>query len=83
MIPGYKKEYFIVIRNSKTRKIMANFMDHPVRLVINGKETNVSMTNFLAVHSKLRNKKMAQIVIMEELRRNRADNLQVGFYHSA
>jgi len=27
--PGFKKEYFIVIRNSKSRKIMANFMDLP------------------------------------------------------
>ena len=75
MIPGYKKEQFIVIRNTKSKKIMANFMLHPMRLVIMAKETNVSMTNFLAVHSKLRNKKMAQIMILEAIRRSRAENL--------
>ena len=62
---------------------MANFMLHPMRLVIMAKETNVAMTNFLAVHSKLRTKKMAQIMILEAIRRSRAENLQVAFYHSA
>ena len=55
----------------------------PQKLKIFGKEYNVSMTNFLAVHKKLRGMKLAQIMITEALRRNRANGYNIGFYHSA
>lgn len=82
-VPGYNKDYFMIIRNSKNKKILANFMVHPAKLKMFGKEQNVSMTNFLAIHKKLRGMKMAQIMITEALRRNRANGYNIGFYHSA
>jgi len=51
--------------------------------MIHGKLHKVSMTNFLAIHRKLRGKKMANLMITEALRRNRANGYPIGFYHSA
>jgi glycylpeptide N-tetradecanoyltransferase len=81
--PGYKKKYFLCIRSTKNQKIMANFMIHVKKFKIFGKEHLTAYTNFLSVHRKLRNKRLAQVVIQEALRVSRQDGIQVSFYHSA
>lgn len=58
-------------------------MVHVKKFKIFGKEHMTAYTNYLAVHRKLRNKRLAQVVIQEALRRTRADGIQVSFYHSA
>ena len=50
--------------------------------MIFGKEYNIAMTNFLAVHKKLRGKRLAQIMIKEAFRITRLNGLQVAMYHS-
>ena len=42
---------------------------------IYGKEHNTCYTNYLAVHRKLRNKRLAQVVIQEAIRRTRVDGI--------
>ena len=70
-MPGYKKELHFLIRNSKNKKIMASLMGVPKRLVVSGKTIKVCEVNFLAVHKKLRAKRLAQVVIAEMMRRKR------------
>jgi glycylpeptide N-tetradecanoyltransferase len=69
--PGFKKELHFVARNEKNGKLMACLMGVPKKLVLLGKNVNVCEVNFLAVHRKLREKRMAQIVIQEMMRRKR------------
>lgn len=83
MNPNYNKELFIAILNSKTKKMLATFMGHRRRLMIDGKETTVCMTSYQAVHQKLRDKKMGQLLIVEMLRRARSLGIDIGFYQLA
>ena len=43
MSPNFNKEFFIAIINSKTKKILAAFISHRKRLMIDGKETAVAL----------------------------------------
>ena len=83
MNPNYNKELFIAINNSKTKKMLATFMGHRRRLMIDGKELTVAMTSYQAVHKKLRDKKMGQLLIIEQLRRTRMFGIDIGFYQLA
>jgi len=58
-------------------------MTVPLKMMAYGKEITVCQTNFLCVHKKLREKRMAQIQIGELLRRTRRDGKIIGFYHAA
>jgi predicted N-acetyltransferase YhbS len=65
----------MLVRSSDNNKIMANFMMWKKKVSFYGKERDTVVTNFLAVHSKLRKKKLAQLMIMEAFRRSRAAGL--------
>lgn len=69
--PNYIKDLHVSVRNSKTKKTMATIVGVPKKLVIFGKNIKVAEINFLAVHRSLRNKRMAQIMIQEMMRRKR------------
>ena len=62
-MPGYKKELHFVIRNSKNKKMMACIMGVPKKMSVLGKVFKVNEVNFLAVHKKLRSKRLAQVCI--------------------
>ena len=81
-MPGFKKELHFLIRNSKNKKIMASLMGVPKRLVVSGKTIKVCEVNFLAVHKKLRSKRLAQVVIAEMMRRKRKLGFMQAFYTS-
>ena len=80
--PGHKKEYTICVRNSKNKKLMATLMCIVCKIQAFDQELIVCETNFAAVHHKLRDKKLGQILIVELLRRTRKDGLPLGFYQS-
>lgn len=80
--PGYKKEYHFTIRNSKNGKIMGMVMGDPKKFVINGEVVKLVEGNFMCVHAKLRNKRLAQILLQEQLRRNRINNQIHAMYTS-
>jgi len=40
--PGYKNEYFIQIIDSRNQKLMAFFMCHKARMMVEGKEVTVA-----------------------------------------
>ena len=62
---------------------MGTFMLHVKKFKIFGSEHLTAFTNYLAVHRKLRNKRLAQVLIGEAIRTSRALGAQVSFYHSA
>ena len=61
---------------------MGTIVGVPRKYVICGKNQKMAEINFLAVHSKLREKRMAQIIISEMMRRCRLNKLPVQFYTS-
>lgn len=81
-MPGYKKELHFVIRNAKNKKMMACIMGVPKKLSILGKVIKVNEVNFLAVHKKLRSKRLAQVCIQEMMRRKRKLGYMQAFYTS-
>ena len=67
--PNAVKDWIVGLRVSKSKKLVGFISGIPLRLVINGKEINASEINFLCVHSKLRTKRMAPLLIKEVTRR--------------
>lgn len=61
--PGWIRDLHYCVRNSKNKKVMAVFMSSPKKFLLYDKPMHMIETNFLAVHSKLRGKRMAQIMI--------------------
>lgn len=57
--PGYNKNLHFLVRNSKNKKIMASIVGCPKKIVICGKTMKIAEINFLAVHHKLRSKRLA------------------------
>lgn len=70
-MPGYMKELHFLVRNAKNNKIMASIMGVPKKLSVLGQVMKVCEVNFLAVHKKLRSKRLAQVCIQEMMRRKR------------
>jgi glycylpeptide N-tetradecanoyltransferase len=57
--PGFLKDLHIIIRNSKNKKILATIMGVPKKIFLCGRNLKIVEVNFLAVHRKLRDKRMA------------------------
>jgi glycylpeptide N-tetradecanoyltransferase len=57
--PGMIKDLNFLIRNSKNKKILASLVACPKKIVINGQTIKMAEVNFLAVHKKLRSKRLA------------------------
>lgn len=82
MMPGYIKELQFLVRLTKTNKIMACLIGIPKTFIICGQKVKMLEVNFLAVHQKVRKKKLAQIVIQEMMRRKRLFGYPQAFYTS-
>jgi glycylpeptide N-tetradecanoyltransferase len=80
--PGMIKDLNFMVRNSKNKKIMATLVACPKKIVINGQTLKMAEVNFLAVHRKLRSKRLAQIVIQEMMRRKRKNGFPYAYYTS-
>jgi len=81
-MPGYLKELHFLVRSAGKGKIMACIIGVPKTLIICGKKVKMLEVNFLAVHQKVRSKRMAQIVIQEMMRRKRLLGFPQAFYTS-
>ena len=80
--PGYIKHLQFLIRNSKNKKIMGCTFGLPKKMTMNGKQVKIIEGNFLTVHKKLREKRMAQTIITEVLRRQRKLGYNLSLYTS-
>jgi len=67
--PGFEKDWIIGVRIIKNKKLVGFISGIPVKTVINGKAFNMAEIDFLCVHSKLRSKRLAPVLIKEVTRR--------------
>ena len=67
--PGWRKEWHVGVRATKSKKLLAFISAIPVQLKVRDKMLNASEVNFMCVHKKLRSKRLAPILIEEITRR--------------
>jgi glycylpeptide N-tetradecanoyltransferase len=67
--PGWRKDWHIGVRASQSRKLVAFISAIPVDLRVRKNLLKSSEVNFLCVHKKLRDKRLAPVLIAEITRR--------------
>lgn len=78
MSPGWKKEWHVGIRGGNT--LCAFISAIPVRIRIRDKVVKGSEVNFMVVHKKLRNKRLAPVLIKEITRLCNLDEVWQAIY---
>lgn len=69
MSPGWKKEWHVGVRATKSGKLVASICGVPTEVRVRGQKLKVIEINFLCVHKKLRSKRLAPVLIKEITRR--------------
>ncbi|GAB1217716.1 glycylpeptide N-tetradecanoyltransferase [Aspergillus terreus] len=69
MSPGWKKEWHVGVRATKSRKLVASICGVPTELTVRGQKIKVTEINFLCIHKKLRSKRLTPVLIKEITRR--------------
>ncbi|KAL4797564.1 acyl-CoA N-acyltransferase [Aspergillus venezuelensis] len=69
MSPGWRKEWHVGVRATKSRKLVASISGVPTQLCVRGQKLKVTEINFLCIHKKLRSKRLAPVLIKEITRR--------------
>src|ERR1700753_500186 len=69
MAPGWRKEWHIGVRATKSRKLVAFISGIQVDLRVRKSVLHCSEINFLCIHKKLRSKRLAPVLIKEITRR--------------
>jgi glycylpeptide N-tetradecanoyltransferase len=78
--PGWRRDWIVGVRLLKTKKLVAFISAVPATIVVYGRPTKMVEINFLCVHQKLRDKRLAPILIKEITRRvNLQDIWQASF----
>ncbi|KAL8917650.1 MAG: hypothetical protein Q9208_007831 [Pyrenodesmia sp. 3 TL-2023] len=67
--PGWRKEWHVGVRASKSRKLVAFISGVPIALRIRTNTLKSTEINFLCIHKKLRSKRLAPVLIQEITRR--------------
>jgi glycylpeptide N-tetradecanoyltransferase len=67
--PGWKKEWHVGVRATKSRKLVAFISGVPTFVRVRNQRLKVVEINFLCVHKKLRSKRLAPVLIKEVTRR--------------
>ncbi|PRP88849.1 glycylpeptide N-tetradecanoyltransferase 2 [Planoprotostelium fungivorum] len=78
--PGYLKTWHIGVRVTKTKKLIGYITAIPARISVYKKEMNLVEINFLCVHKKLRDKRLAPVLIKEITRRVNLTNIWQAAY---
>ncbi|KAL9637851.1 MAG: hypothetical protein Q9164_001934 [Protoblastenia rupestris] len=78
--PGWRKEWHVGVRASKSQKLIAFISGVPVQLRVRSKVLKCSEINFLCVHKKLRSKRLAPVLIQEITRRCYVLGIFQGIY---
>jgi glycylpeptide N-tetradecanoyltransferase len=68
-LPGFRKEWHVGVRVEKTGKLMASITGVPASVSVRGEIREMVEINFLCVHKKLRDKRLAPVLIKEITRR--------------
>jgi glycylpeptide N-tetradecanoyltransferase len=82
--PGWRKDWHIGVRTKaaegKKGKLVASITGIPVTLQVRTKQVNAVEINFLAIHRKLRNKRLAPVLIKEVTRRCYQNGIYQALY---
>ncbi|KAJ5128736.1 hypothetical protein N7448_002452 [Penicillium atrosanguineum] len=80
MSPGWKKEWHVGVRASKSRKLVASICGVPTELRVRGERIKVTEINFLCIHKKLRAKRLTPVLIKEITRRCYVNGIYQAIY---
>lgn len=80
MSPGWKKEWHVGVRASKSRKLVASISGVPTELRVRGERIKVTEINFLCIHKKLRSKRLTPVLIKEITRRCYLNGIYQAIY---
>lgn len=78
--PGWRKEWHVGVRASKSRKLVAFISGVPVALRVRQNILKSTEINFLCVHKKLRSKRLAPVLIQEITRRCNLERIYQAIY---
>lgn len=80
MSPGWKKEWHVGVRASKSKKLVASICGVPTELRVRDKKIKVTEINFLCIHKKLRSKRLTPVLIKEITRRCYLNGIYQAIY---
>jgi glycylpeptide N-tetradecanoyltransferase len=69
LVPGYISDWHVGVRVSKTKKLLAFISGTPVKSKIKERNVKLAQINYLCVSKKLREKRLAPVLIKEVTRR--------------
>lgn len=78
--PGWKKNFHVGVRATKSGKLAACICAIPAELVVRGKKLRSVEINFLCIHKKLRSMRLAPVLIKEITRRAYLDGIFQAVY---
>ncbi|GMM34791.1 glycylpeptide N-tetradecanoyltransferase [Saccharomycopsis crataegensis] len=78
--PGWKKQWHVGVRVKETNRLVAFIAGIPLDLELRGKGIRSVEINFICVHKKLRNKRLAPVLIKEITRRVNREDIWQAFY---
>ncbi|GAB7338467.1 hypothetical protein MBLNU457_4749t1 [Dothideomycetes sp. NU457] len=78
--PGWKKQWHVGVRASKSRKLVAFISAIPVHIRVRANTLDLAEVNFLCVHKKLRSKRLAPVLITEITRRCNVEGIYQAIY---
>lgn len=80
MSPGWKKEWHVGVRASKSRKLVASICGVPTEIRVRDQKIRVTEINFLCIHKKLRSKRLTPVLIKEITRRCYLNGIYQAIY---
>ena len=78
--PGWRREWHVGVRASKSQKLVAFISGVPVQLRVRSKVLKSTEINFLCVHKKLRSKRLTPVLISEITRRCYVEGIFQAIY---
>jgi len=78
--PGYYKTWHVGVRVTKSKMLVGFITGVPSKISIYKKEIKMAEINFLCVHKKLREKRLAPVLIMEVTRRVNLEGIWQAVY---
>ena len=81
-VPGFNPEWHVGIRSTKDKKLLAFISGTPVKVSVRNATVKMAEINFLCVHRKLRDKRLAPVLIQEVTRRVNITNVWQAIYTS-
>ena len=78
--PGYHKDWHVGVRQVSNKRLRGFITGIPADMRVRGRSIHMAEINFLCVHKKLRDKRLAPVLIKEVTRRiNRRDIWQAAY----